>query len=391
MTQVETRPWFILGYVHLAAAALLALLAAAPPPVFPAQLHYLVGASGVFLVGGALAYGFASPFTKREVRSAWLSQAAIAFVFAGDGLILLTTIIHGDTMRAATLLYGAAFLVVPIDLLITATAGARWRDGIALYAKDQPFRLGDIMAVTSFALSLLMLFGAGALLVWFPRRLPSAGLVLFTLGYALPFFAGILVFLLPRNAKRKLDGITLVGAALVVESIAAISLALAFLFPRVVDFRLPSAGVLLAILLCGAAFLRIKFPQPHGAQVRRALPLLRASAALALLAGVALPLSLAGGGPGPLFGPAAYAVLLLCAFLAATCTLFGAPILLNAVPREGSWAKWSGVLAITGLFLVAPAFQYSRAAFPGAIIMVLSAMLLLWGLAPLRSPRRDCD
>lgn len=390
MAQVATRSWFLAGFAHLAAAALMALVAAAPSKLFPAPLHFVLGMVGVFLVGSALAYGFASPFTKREAFALWPSQAALGLVLAADGLIVVTSIIHGDTMRAATLLFGAAFVLVPLDLLVTALVGREWRDGIAIYAKDQPFRLDDIMAATCFAVSMGALAVAGGLLVWVPRRLVVPGMVLFALGYALPFFTGVLLFLLPRNAKRPLHGVVLIGAALVIEMLAAIALTLGFLVAGS-DLRFSGGGVLLAILLAGAAFLRITFPRPLGAQVRRALPLLRAAGALAVIAGLALPLSLAGGTPGTLFAPAAYAMLVLCAVLAVTGTLLAAPILLNSVPREGAWAKWAGVLAIAGLFLVGPAFQYARSPFPGAVVLAVSTVVVIWGVAPMRTPRRDCN
>lgn len=375
MTEVNARPWLVAGFAQLGLAALVGVLVAAGRA--PAYVGLLLGGVGVVLVAGGLAYGYAPPFLKREVLGKWPAHAALALLLLADPLALLG-------VRWASYAAGAGFVTVPLHLTASAAWGKPWRGGIALFAKDQPYRRGDRIAAAAFALGLLMLAAAGVLLAFPPRGLPNAGLSLLLLGFALPTFAAWLVFFLPRNAKTPLPGATLVVASLAVGALAAIGIALGFAFPLAADFRAAAWAALLADALMLVALARLHVPAP-GAQLRRARPYLRGAGALALLAGLGLALAMAGGLPGPLIGPAAHAHLVLAATLATAATLLGAPVLVNSVPRDGRWGSVAAALAIAGVFAAA------YAPLLGAGMVAAAAALTLWGLAPMRRPRRECE
>lgn len=374
MTEVAARPWFLAAGAQLAVAALAGVLVAAGVLASPADL--LLGLVFVFLVAGGLVYGYAPPFLKREHVGAWPATAALGLALAAAPLALAGA-------RFAAYAAGAAFLVVPLHVAASALAGPKWRDGIALFAKDQPYRRGDRVAAALFAWSLVALALAGALLVWQPRGLLTAGLVMAFLGFALPFLGGALAFFLPRNAKTPLEGATLAIAALVASVLSTLALAAGFVFPAMADFRYPAFVALLADVLMLVALARARFPKP-GAQIRRALPLLRGGAALVVLAGLGLALAMAGGLPGPLFAPAAYAHLVLACTLALAAALLGAPVLMNAVPRHGAWARVAAATGIAGVIVTA------YAPFVGSLVLALAAAVALWGVAPMRVRRRDC-
>lgn len=391
-TPQRTLRWlFLAGYAHLGLAALVGITLAAPSSIFPRQLDVLLASGGIVLVALALACGFAPPFTKREVLApTWAPLVPIALMSVADALAIALYWTGRDAMPLAERLYGAAFLFAALHLAASALLGRAWRGGIALFAKDQPFRRGDQVAAACFAAALAALAFAGALLAWLPRGLPVAGLVALHLGFVVPFFAGALVFLLPRNAKRPLEGATLVVGALAVQLASAIALALAFALALRSGMRLAASGALLAtvLFLFVAWRMRVDAPGPVLARARGAL---RGAAALGALAGIALLLAVAGDAPSALFPAAAYTALAFGALFAIGVTLLGAPILVNAVPREGRWASWAGAIAVAGLFLLAPAFQFAeRGAFVGALVLVAAMGISLWGLAPMRTPRRDC-
>lgn len=374
------RALLLAGHVHLGLAAFAGAGRAGGLPV-PLFADLLLASAGLVLVAAGLAHGYAGPFLKRVIPVPGLAWGMLALVLVGDALLF-------DVAWAARA-FGLAFLVLPLHLAATAAWGREWRGGVALFAKDQPFRRGDLIAAVTFGISLVGLAAAGLLLAFLVRGIPTPGLAVLLLGFALPFFAGMLLFLLPRNAKTPLPGATLVGAALALSASSTLALGIAFAQPASADFRWPAAGALLADVLLLAALSRLRFPEP-GPQMRRALPLVRAAGALAVLAGIALALATAGGLPGSLLPVAAYAHVLLAATLATAATLLGAPILVNSVPREGRWAAAASGLAIAGLFLLAPSFQYDRPPVVGAILIVAASLLALWGLAPLRTPRREC-
>jgi hypothetical protein len=385
--ELPLRGLFLAGYAHVALAALAGLARAARLVAYPEEVPLLLASAGLVLVALAVAYGFAPPFVKREVLGVWPAYVAMAAVGVGTALAVALPLARLDPTPLVAGAYGVAFLVPPIHLAASALAGAPWRGGIALFAKDQPFRRGDALAAAAFAASFVALAASGALLLGRPHGVVTAGLVALLLGHLATFFGGVLVFLLPRNAKTPLPGLTLVAFALLVHVAAVVALVLAFVFPLDADFRYPAAGALLATLLFGVALLRLRVEKP-GPVLARARPWLGGAAALGVLAPLALVLALAGGEPGPLLPVAAIAYTLLAAVLAVAATLLCAPILLNSVPREGRWGAWAAALAIAGLFLLAPSYQYERAAFPGAVLLAAACALAVWGLAPMRTPRR---
>lgn len=372
---------FLLGYLHLTAAALVgvALAGGLPVPVFA---DLLLAVAGLALVAAALAFGYAGPFLKREVPAPDAAWAMVALLVAADAALAWRV----DWAARGV---GLAIVALPLHVAATAAFGKPWRGGIAIFAKDQPFRRGDALAAAAFALGLLGLLAGGVLLALLARGIPTAGIAVALLGGVLPFLAGMLLFFLPRNAKTPLPGATLVGTALGVWSVSTVALGVAFTRPVGGEFRAPAIGALLAIALFQTALLRLRFGKP-GVQLLRARPFLRGAAALAPLTGVTLALSMAGGLPGPLLPVAAYAFLVLGALLAVAATLLGAPILLNSVPRAGRWGMISSALGIAGLFLLAPAFQYPRPPVFGAIVLAVAMLVAVWGLAPMRTPRRDC-
>ncbi|HWH08043.1 MAG TPA: hypothetical protein VNX21_02520 [Candidatus Thermoplasmatota archaeon] len=374
MTEIPAKPWLVAGFVQMGIAAVAGVLVAAGFAASPLDL--LLAGAGVVLVACGLAYGYAPPFLKREALGAWPAHAALGLVLLANPLALLGP-------RWAASAAGAGFLLVPLHLAASAAWGKPWRDGVALFAKDQPYRRGDRIAAAAFALALAALAAAGALLLAPPRGLLTTGLAVLLLGFALPFHAGALVFLLPRNAKTPLAGATLVVASLGVGALAAAGLAAAFAFPLQGDFRSPAWAALLADVLMVAALARLR-PESPGAQWRRARPFLRGAAALALLAGLGLALAMAGGLPGPLLRPAAYAHAALAGLLATAAALLAAPVLVNSVPREGGWGKVAAAGAIAGVLVAA------YAPFVGALVLAAATGLVLWGLAPMRTPRRAC-
>lgn len=374
MTEVRAKPWLLAGFLLLGLAAVAGLLVAAGR-LAPTTEALLAGV-GVVLVGGGLAYGYAPPFLKREALGEWPAHAAL-------GLLLLAAPLALADVRWGAYAAGAGFLALPLHLAASAAWGKPWRGGVALFAKDQPYRRGDCLAASAFALGLAGLAAAGALLLVQPRGLPTVGLVVLLGGHALPFLAGWLLFFLPRNAKTPLPGATLVVASLGLGALAVAGLAAGFAFPLGADFRAPAWTLLLADLLMVTALARLHVPAA-GAQVRRARPYVRAAAALAVLAGLGLALAMAGGLPGPIFPAAAYAHVVLAGTLATAAALLGAPVLVNSVPREGRWGSVAAGLAIAGVVLVA------YAPFPGAVALAAATGATLWGLAPMRTPRREC-
>lgn len=392
MTQVNARPWFVAGFLHLGAAAVLGALRASPSRAVDEWAHVLFALAGVLLVAGGIAHGFVAPFLKREPRTAALAHASLALVLAADVLALLAQPLGVVVpLRYALWAYATAFLLLPLHVALVAVAGTPWRGGVALFSKDQPFRRGDLLAATSFATALAGLAAAAVLLAFPPRGLPNVGVAVFILCFALPFLVAFLLFILPRNAKTPLPGFTLHAAGLVLIVFGGIGLALALAFPVGANFRLPAVTLALAHAFTLVAFLRLRFPDPAGAQVRRARPFLRGAFVFSLLApAVTLLATWSGSVQLDLLILTTYLYVLLVATLAVAATLLGAPILLNAVPRDGRWGAFAAAAAIAGAFLLAPALQHPRAAFPGALVILAAALLLLWGAAPMRRPRREC-
>lgn len=377
---MRARPWLVGAALQLPVAAAAGLLVATErAPIFT---DLLLGILVPFLALTGLAYGYGAPFLKREAVGAWPAHVALALVVLADVSVLAEGMDVTDGRWTARFV-GASFLVVTLHLAASAAWGKPWRGGVALFAKDQPYRRGDQVAAAAFIAGLVGLLGSGVLLVWMPRGLPSAGFVFALIGYAFPFLVGALCFFLPRNAKMPLPGATLLVAALALQAFATLGLVVAFLLPGLQAFRWPATISFLADLLVLVALARLAFPKP-GALLVRALPLLRGAGALAVLGGLGLALAMVGGVPGPVFRPAVYVHLVLAIVLALAVALLGAPVLLNAPPRKGAWSKTSAALAIAGVVVAA------YAPVPGAAVLAGAAALALYGVWPMRTPRRDC-
>lgn len=389
MVELSARPWLLAGFLHFGLAAAAGLVVAAPSHVVHEWAPVLLSLAGVYLVAGGLAIGFLSPFVKREPPTALLAHAGLALVLAADAWMLASRGL-GFELRLAIAPYALAYAALPLHVGATALAGRPWRGGVALFAKDQPFRVGDTLAAGAALVSMLALVASAALFAWPPRGLPNAAAAVFLLAFALPFFGAFLAFILPRNAKAPLPGVTLLAAALALLASGAAGLALAFAFPLGANFRFPAVAVALGHLFSLWAFARVRVERP-GPQATRARPLLRGTMALAVLAPLALALATWQPAQLVLLPLPLHVYAVLAVVLAAACTLYGAPILLNAVPREGRWAMASAALGIAGLFVLGQAIQFDRSAFPGAVVLGIASAALLWGLAPMRAPRRECD
>lgn len=388
MVEIAARPFLAAGVLHLVAAAVLGVVAAAPSALFPEEAHVLVAMSGLVLLAAGLTHGYASPFLKKEPRSPLVAHASFASFVAADALLLAGSWVPLDYARMAV---GVGCILLAAHVLLVALVGTSWRGGVALFAKEQPFRDGDRVAAAAFALAFVGLLETGIHAVEPPRGLPTSMLTAFLLLFAFPFFGGFLLFLLPRNVKRPAPGLTLHAAALVLFAASAVGFVLAFVFPVGARFLYPAVGAALAVGFAFTAFLRLGAPASPGAQFLRARGALRGAAAMAVLAPVVLLLATVTTPPSiDLLRLALEAHLVLAALLALAAVLLGAPVLVNAVPREGRWASWAAALAIVGLFLLAPAFQHPRAAFPGALVLLAATLVMLAGLWPMRVPRRDC-
>lgn len=350
--------------VQLAVGLALALAASQQdaPPV-GRDVHALVLTSGLALAAMGLALALLPAFTGREPRSetGWLPLVGAILV---DALALPFGILGPAAMAAPLVLALPAFLV----------RGARVEGHALLAAESNPHRVGDRVALASLVAGLLGVLAGAILLVVVPRGLPTAGLTVLLLAGVLPLAMAVPLFLLPRARKAPLAGATLMGASLGVLLLATLALAVSFSLLGAAGFRAPAAGVLLAHVLALAAFARVKLAPAVEGPLAHVRPLLRAAAALALVAGLVLLFSLAPDAPTDLLPMAFYAHAVLALVLLVAGAHLAAPFLGLRPAGRPLWTKLGAALLIAGLFLLAPSFQYPRSAFPGAAVLALGAL-----------------
>lgn len=348
----------------------LAVVASAPAgPVAPV-VHVLLLASGLAVVALALALSVSPLFTGREVVDAPHAWPALAMLVAGDVILIGTG--GSWALGVALLLAGGVFGVS----LVRGAPLARSEDAAE-------HRVGDRVGAAGVVAGVAGLVGAGVLFVAPPRGLPVAGLAVLVVGAILPLLGSVLALLMPRLAREALAGSTILGAALALLVTGGAFLALSFSIPSLGGFRSVAAGILLGEVLGLVAFVRVRLPgAPADGPAARARPLLRAAAALAPLAGLALLVGLLGDAPNDLLPLAVYAHLAFVAVLAAGALALAAPFLgVSPGPRLGR-LKVGAALLIAGLFLLAPSFQYPRGTFPGALVMAIGALLVAWPFVP---------
>lgn len=362
--------WLRAAFAQALVGLLLAALTASGRAPWDDEAHAIALAVALSFAAASLALGLARPFLRYETEIPLLAQAAWLAAFAGD------VILASGFSRVGAALEGVALLAIvahaPLALTRARYAGDR------LFGPEQPFRMGDSVVAACFALGAAGLATGAALLLAPPRANGASALILVVAAGALPLLLGALAFLAPRVARAPLSGATLLAGSLVVGGLGSAFLALAHAFPFTFETRYPATALALGILLALVALLRLRAPE--GALK----PLLRGAAAAAILAVLAIALAYPLGGYA-LAPVALYALMLLAATLAWAGALAAGPLLFGGEPRPGRWAAWSVGLAIASLFLVAPAFQYPRSAFPGVAVALVALLLAAWGLAPLAS------
>lgn len=378
-----TRPWLVAGLAHVAFGVVLGLALAAPVAGLDPFAHFLVLSSGAAMLGLALLLGLAPAFLRRDWPAPFLTHAAIGLAVVGDALWLASWAMGEPDLRLLLAPHGLALMLGAAHVPLLLVAGRPWGAGVDVLAPGQPYRQGDAASASAFGVGLLGLVAASALLLAPARGVPTAGLAALLLGFLLPTLLGALLFLLPREARTPLKGATLVGAALAVHALAVAALLHAFIRPVGADFLYPTAGVALGYVLAATALLRVRPPDEPAERLARTRPLLLTGLILLGFAVLTSLLSVSGRVPNNLLPVALYVHFALALCLAAAALVLAAPLTLPGRPRAGSWPKWAGAVAIMGLFLLAPHFQYPRSAFPGAVVLALAALLLVAGLAPL--------
>lgn len=371
----QARIWLLGALGALALGGIAGLLTAGGADVDP-YVHLALLTVGASFLAVALSLGLLPAFARRDWPAPLHAIAALGVAALGPMLYAFT-----QDLRHLTAPLGVALILAAAHPLALVLQGTRWKTGESLLAAGNPFRPTDSVALASLSVSLAGAGAGGVLLVTLPRGLPNAALVVLLLSCALPAALGALLFVLPREARAPLRGATLAGAALVVLALAALTLALAFAFPLQSDFFWPSVGVVLALTF-GILTLRRVAPPAH------ARPLLRATLALAVLAGIVLVLATLGGKPSRLAGLALHAQLVFALALLVAALQVGARLMLPGQPKGARWWKWTSALAIAGLFLLAPAYQYPRSPFPGALVLAVALALAVAGLMPLASSAR---
>lgn len=341
--------------------------------------HALLLATGLGLAGLAVALALLPAFTRHEAGGAPLAGTVL-----GAAALLDVLVVPFGFLGA-----GALALPVLLALPLLAWRGEPLPSAPGPFAQDQPHRVGDRAALVLLLAGAAGLLAGAILLLLPPRGLPLAGLAVL-LPALFPLAVGAFAFLLPRLADAPFPGATLLYAALAVLTMGAVGLALAFALPGLGGFRVAAALVLLAELLALVALLRVKLPPALVGPLAHARPLLRGATVLAPLAGVVLVLALLRDAPSLLLPLAAYAHLALAALLLGAALALAAPFL-RLAPRGGpGWSKAGAALLLAGLFLLAPAFQYPRSAFPGALVLALGALLVAMPFlraAPAGAPR----
>ncbi|GEM_PF-6569223 len=370
--------WLAAGAAQVAVGLLLAMFVSSGSAIAPPSAHVVLLAVGLLLAAGGLALGLSPPFLRRAADVPLLGAATVAASFAGDLALPVS-------VRAFGALQGLALLLLVAHLPAALLRGARY-DGDDLFAPEQPFRVGDRVAAAALATGAAATLASGVLLVAPPRDVPTSALALAIL-VALPaILLGALAFLLPRLARAPLSGATLLSASLVLGGLGGVALAFAYARPLATDFRYPATAVALAVALALLALLRVRLPADLDLRFAPARPLLKGAFVLAGLGALLLFLAMLGGAPSVLSPLAAYLLLAFTAVGVAAVTLAAGPLLFPGAPAGTGWARWSAALAIAAMFLVAPAFQYPRSAFPGAVVAAVAFALAVAGLWPLARP-----
>lgn len=369
--------WLLLGAAQVLVGLVMAAATASGSTFLPQSAHAIALATGIALVAGGLALGLAPPFLLRETDAPRLGELACAAALVGDVAAPLS-------LRGFEAAEGIALLLVVAHLPVAVLRGRAY-EGDPILAGGQPYRVGDRTAAACLAVGATGFVAAGALLVAPPRTIATSSLTLLVLLGILPLLVGGLVFLLPRMARAPLSGATVVIAALALGGLGAIGLAFAYGAPFSADFRWPGSAVAAGLVLGIVALLRTRVREP-GSRFAALPPLLGGAAVLAGLAAALVFFAMLGGAPNDLTPLALDALLALCAVLAVALAVAAAPLLLDAPPRPTRWARWAAGLAIAGLFLVAPAIQYARSAFPGVALEILAVGFAAWGLGPAMKP-----
>lgn len=380
MSRAATAAWVKAGAIQSGIGVLLGLATAAPVEALGDFVNVLALAGGLALLATALGSGLAPAWSGRAAPPAWLAWSALA-AFVGADLFLASPVGNGFGMP----LFAAGLALCALAIGMPFVVGGKEARHVSPLAPGQPYRTGDMAALAGLAVGAAGLLASALLLAFPPRPIPTSGLVTLLLGALAPLLLGALTFLVPRHAREPLSGATLVAGALLMVVLAAAGLAWAYARPVGADFRTPAAVVVLAAALSGVAFLRVPLPGDAGP----ARPLLRGAFVLGGLAALATFLAYLGNLPGSLVAVALYALLVEGALLAMGALLLGSRLLLPGRVVGAAWAKWATALAIAGLFVLAPHFQYPRSAFPGAVVLTVAAMVALWGARGLLVPARQ--
>lgn len=383
-----TRVFFAGGLLHLGLGGALALATAARAPV-DARAHLVLLASALAQVAAALVLGLLPAFLRRDWPAPLLALAAMGLAVLGDLAWIAATLAgRDDALRMLMALHGCALVLAALHAPLLLT-GARWPAGESLFAPTQPFRQGDSIVAGAFATALGGLLAGGVLLVAAPREQPHAALAVLVLAAVLPAALGATTFVLPREAKARWSGATLVGFSMLLFAAAALTFAVGFARPLSADLRAPAWGALLAWLLLGVAASRQRAAAAAGGRLARARPLLLAGAIVGILGAIVLVLSVPGGLPNNLLPLALDAHLVAGLLLLGGAAILAAPLALPGDVRGERWPRVVAALLIAGLFLLSPSFQYERSAFPGAFLLALAVAALVLGLARLaRAPSR---
>ncbi|MEA3200698.1 MAG: hypothetical protein QOE90_2126 [Thermoplasmata archaeon] len=367
--------WLVLAALQAAIGLGMAAATASGNLALPASAHAVALGLALALGAGGLALGLAPPLLRRETDVPILGELAVACALASDAAALLS--------RAWSLALAGIAL-----LLLVAHLPAALLRGRAYAGEPEPeaHRVGDRLAAGAMALGAVGALAAGLLFLVPPRDVPTSALALLASLALLPTLVGGLALVLPRLAGQPLSGATILGAGLGLGALGAAGLAFAYADPLARDFRWPATALAAGIVLALVALLRVRLPglAPRFAGVR---PALGAAAALAILCAALVFVAMLGGRPGPLTGVALDLTLALAAALLLALALAAGPLLFEGEPRPTRWARWAAGLLITGLFLVAPAAQYDRSAFPGVAVEIVALLVAAWGMAPMLSAK----
>ena len=167
------------------------------------------------------------------LRRAWLWLVLLALAMVAAGMI---AIVHPLTASVATLVWiGALFAVAGLAQLLQVWTAPGWRGGLWHIASGAVYLLGGLLVVfdpmagaVAFGLiiaGILMATGTLRLIAGILTR-PEGGWLSLVLGGVVAMAAGVAVALLPPGQSMLIPGL-LVGAALLVEGLVLLTLALA--------------------------------------------------------------------------------------------------------------------------------------------------------------------